>query len=77
MTTENVTPAPTDGEVFYVQNETEPLTSLGRDPRRPGVHILQRADGSTVRVGGYELRRPGETWDDFLAAPDQDDPTTK
>lgn len=58
---------PTDGETFFYRNETEPLVSLGRLGEGQGAHVLRRPDGSLIAVGGYQLRRRGETWSDMLA----------
>lgn len=57
---------PTDGETFYYHNDEMPLTDIGRVPGQDGRHVLRRPDGSLVIVGGYHLRRPGETWPDAL-----------
>lgn len=54
----------TAGEIWYYQNDTEPLVELGRVPLKTGLHVLRRPDGRLTAIGGYYLRRDGEVWDD-------------
>lgn len=61
---------PTTGQTWYIENGSEPYTDLGRVPGKPGVHVLHAQDGSRLIIGGYNLRREGEVWSDFLSDTD-------
>lgn len=64
----------TVGETWHVGNGDVPYTELGCVPGQPGRHVLLAADGTRRVVGGYFLRRPGETWTDFIAVDADNDP---
>jgi hypothetical protein len=59
-------PYPTNGQLFYYQNDTEPMEDIGRVPGHDGMHVLKKRDGSLFFTGGYNLREEGERWEDFL-----------
>lgn len=65
---------PTTGETWHIQNGDEVFIDLGRVPGQPGRHVLLAADGTRRIVGGFYLRRPGETWTDFIAVDADNDP---
>jgi hypothetical protein len=60
----------TFGETFFVKNDSVPLRDCGRVPGAEGRHVLTTPSGETIIIGGYWLRREGETWDDFLVDSD-------
>lgn len=57
----------TTGETFFYRNTPDPLEDIGRVPGKTGLHVLRRSDGSLAAIGGYELRKEGEVWDDYLS----------
>lgn len=59
--------SPTDGTVWYIQNDTVPHEDLGRVPGKTGMHVLRRPDGTLTTCGGYYLRREGEVWKDEMS----------
>lgn len=59
-------PYPTNGRTVYYQAQTEPMEDLGRVPDHDGMHVCRKQDGSLFFAGGYNLREPGEVWEDFL-----------
>lgn len=54
------------GETFYIKNDRIPLQDCGRVPGAEGRHVLSTPGGQIILIGGYFLRREGETWEDFL-----------
>ena len=49
-------PYATNGKMFYLPDENEPMTSMGRMPGYLDIHVLQKADGSYAFTNTEDLR---------------------